>query len=148
VYQDGNGLVAEEGLAAEEHALVLSVVAAAIIRDGGRILATQRGYGPWKGWWEFPGGKIKQGESPTEALKRELREEMDAEIVIDRYCTTVEYDYPDFHLTMHCYYCHLSEDSYRLKEHMDAQWLTADTVGSVRWLPADEGLVKGLSFQD
>ena len=119
-------------------------VVAAIIRDADRILATQRGYGKWCGWWEFPGGKIQAGESREEALRREIREELDADIEIDRFHTTVEYDYPDFHLTMHCYLCHIPDGHYTLNEHADARWLTPDTVNTVRWLPADEGLVTGL----
>ena len=119
-------------------------VVAAIIRDGDRILATQRGYGKWRGWWEFPGGKMQEGENREEALVRELKEEMDATIVIDEYYTTIDYDYPDFRLTMHCYFCHFPDGHYTLNEHMDARWLTADTVGSVCWLPADEDLVANL----
>ena len=129
---------------AAEKALKHIEVVAAIILDGTRVLATQRGYGKWRGWWEFPGGKVQAGESHEDALVRELKEEMDATIVIDEYYTTIDYDYPDFHLTMHCYFCHLSDGHYTLKEHTDARWLTADTVGSVRWLPADEGMVANL----
>ena len=98
---------------AAERALKRIEVVAAIIRDGDRILATQRGYGRWKGWWEFPGGKMQEGESREEALIREMKEEMDAGIVIDQYYTTVEYDYPDFHLTMHCYLCHLADGYFK-----------------------------------
>ena len=115
-------------------------VVAAVIQHGQSILATQRGYGQWKGWWEFPGGKLQPGESHAQALIRELHEEMDTDIVIDRYLATVEYDYPDFHLTMHCYLCHLSNSHYTLIEHLDARWLTADTLQTVQWLPADEDL--------
>ena len=122
-------------------------VVAAIICEGDRILATQRGYGKWRGWWEFPGGKMQEGESREEALVRELNEEMDAAIVIDQYYTTVEYDYPDFHLTMHCYLCHLADGYFALKEHQDARWLTADTADGLQWLPADEGLVARLFSQ-
>lgn len=129
---------------AAERALKRIEVVAAIIRDGDRILATQRGYGRWKGWWEFPGGKMQEGESREEALIREMKEEMDAGIVIDQYYTTVEYDYPDFHLTMHCYLCHLADGYFKLKEHQDARWLAADTADVLQWLPADEGLVANL----
>ena len=123
-------------------------VVAAIIRDGAAILATQRGYGKWRGWWEFPGGKVQEGESREEALVREIKEELDAAIVIDRFHTTVDYDYPDFHLTMHCYLCHLADGHYQLKEHADARWLTADTINTVQWLPADQDLVAGLFPQE
>lgn len=133
---------------AAERALKRIEVVAAIIRDGDRILATQRGYGRWKGWWEFPGGKMQEGESREEALIREMKEEMDAGIVIDQYYTTVEYDYPDFHLTMHCYLCHLADGYFKLKEHQDARWLTVDTADSLQWLPADEGLVATLFQQE
>ena len=136
----------ERKKAAEQARKRIEVVAA-IIRDGDRILATQRGYGKWRGWWEFPGGKMQEGERRDEALLRELKEEMDATIVIDQYYTTVEYDYPDFHLTMHCYFCHLSDGRYTLKEHQDARWLTPDTADSLQWLPADEGLVARLFSQ-
>lgn len=129
---------------AAERALKRIEVVAAIIRDGDRILATQRGYGRWKGWWEFPGGKMQEGESREEALIREMKEEMDAGIVIDQYYTTVEYDYPDFHLTMHCYLCHLADGYFKLKEHQDARWLAADTADVLQWLPADEELVANL----
>ena len=117
---------------------------AAIILDGGRVLATRRGYGAWRGWWEFPGGKVQTGEANEDALVREIKEELDTAIAIDRFHTTVEYDYPDFHLTMHCYLCHLPDGRYTLKEHSDARWLTADTINTVQWLPADEGLVASL----
>ena len=118
----------------------IEVVAAVIVRDG-EVLATRRGYGEWKGWWEFPGGKIEKGESPEEALVREIREELDAEISVGELMETVEWDYPDFHLTMHCFVCTLFSESLRLNEHEDAVWLSADKLHSVRWLPADEGLI-------
>ena len=120
-------------------------VVAAVIQHNQSILATQRGYGQWKGWWEFPGGKIQPGENHEQALVRELHEEMDTDIVIDRYLATVEYDYPDFHLTMHCYLCHLTDGHYTLKEHLSAQWLNAETLQNVQWLPADEGIINNLS---
>lgn len=118
----------------------IEVVAAVIVRDG-RVFATQRGYGEWQGWWEFPGGKMEPGESPQEALVREIREELDAEISVGRLLETVEWDYPKFHLTMHCFLCSLLSDSLHLNEHEAAAWLTRDTLHSVKWLPADEGLV-------
>ena len=116
-------------------------VVAAIIRKGDRILATQRGYGAWKDWWEFPGGKMEPGESPQEALAREIREELDAEIRIGRLLRTVEWDYPEFHLTMHCYLCTLAQEALHLNEHESARWLDAASLDAVRWLPADDQLL-------
>lgn len=121
----------------------IEVVAAIIIRDG-KIFATQRGYGEWKGWWEFPGGKIEPGECPQEALVREIREELDAEIEVGELLETVEWDYPDFHLKMHCFICSLVSESVHLNEHEAAAWLTRETLRSVKWLPADEGLVDNI----
>ena len=113
-------------------------VVAAIIHDAeGRVFATQRGYGEWEGWWEFPGGKIEIGESPEEALRREIGEELEARIFIERLVTTVEWDYPAFHLKMHCFWCHMESGSLTLKEHEAARWLAADELESVKWLPAD-----------
>ena len=105
------------------------------------MFATQRGYGEWKGWWEFPGGKMEPGESPQEALRREIREELDAEITIGPLLETIEWDYPKFHLTMHCFVCTLVSEDVRLNEHEAAAWLTEETLHSVKWLPADEGLI-------
>ena len=119
-------------------------VVAAIIRQGDKIFATQRGYGEWKDWWEFPGGKMEFGESPEEALKREIREELSTEIYVDEYFCTVEYDYPKFHLTMHCYLCSLLTDALHLNEHEAARWLTKEELDSVKWLPADEIVIKEL----
>ena len=113
-------------------------VVAAIIRKGDKIFATQRGYGDWKDWWEFPGGKIEPGESPEEALKREIREELSTEISVDKFLCTVEYDYPKFHLTMHCFWCSLQSDALHLNEHEAAKWVTKETLRSVDWLPADQ----------
>ena len=121
----------------------IEVVAAIIIKDG-EVFATQRGYGEWQGWWEFPGGKIEPGETPQEALVREIREELDADISIGALLETVEWDYPTFHLTMHCYLCTLLSDSLNLNEHQAAAWLTPQTLTTVKWLPADEGLVDKL----
>jgi 8-oxo-dGTP diphosphatase len=118
----------------------IEVVAAVIIKDG-KVFATQRGYGQWKDWWEFPGGKIEPGECPQEALVREIREELDTEIEVGGLLETVEWDYPDFHLTMHCFICRLLSDSLHLNEHEDATWLTRETLDSVQWLPADLGVV-------
>lgn len=110
---------------------------AAVIHDGGRILATQRGYGEFKDKWEFPGGKMEAGESREEALRREIREELDTEINIGKLLCTVEYDYPAFHLTMHCYLCSVVSGTLVLKEHESASWLPAEALESVDWLPAD-----------
>lgn len=118
----------------------IEVVAAVIVRDG-EVLATRRGYGEWQGWWEFPGGKMEAGESPRDALRREIREELDAEIEVGRLLETVEWDYPAFHLTMHCFICSLVSGSMNLNEHEAAVWLTKENIGSVKWLPADEGLI-------
>lgn len=118
----------------------IKVVAAIIIRDG-KVFATQRGYGEWKDWWEFPGGKIEAGECPQEALVREIREELDAEIKVGELIETVEWDYPAFHLTMHCFVCSLVSESMHLNEHEASAWLTRETLHSVKWLPADEGLI-------
>lgn len=118
----------------------IEVTAAIIIQDG-KVFATQRGYGDWKGWWEFPGGKMEPGETPQEALRREIHEELDAEIEIGGLLDTVEWDYPAFHLTMHCFLCTLISESMHLNEHEDAAWLSAETLYSVKWLPADEGLI-------
>ena len=107
-----------------------------------KIFATQRGYGEWKDWWEFPGGKMEAGETPEEALKREIREELSTEISVDEFLCTVEYDYPQFHLTMHCYLCSLMTDSLHLNEHEAAKWLTKDELDSVKWLPADVEVVE------
>lgn len=119
-------------------------VVAAIIRKEDKIFATQRGYGEWQDWWEFPGGKMEVGETPEEALKREIREELSTEICIDKFLCTVEYDYPKFHLTMHCYLCSLITEALHLNEHEAAKWLTKDELDSVQWLPADEIVIKEL----
>lgn len=122
----------------------IEVVAAIILRDG-QVFATQRGYGEFQGWWEFPGGKIESGESPKEALKREIREELDAEIEVGELLQTVEWNYPNFHLTMHCFICSLLSDSVHLNEHEAATWLSAATLRSVKWLPADEVLLDDIA---
>ena len=145
-------------------------VVAAIIHDSeGRIFATQRGYGEWKDWWEFPGGKMEAGEMPEEALKREIREELETRIVVERLVETVEWDYPafglrpssdttrqsqnefhstlaapSFHLTMHCYLCHVESGHLELKEHEAAKWLGKDELESINWLPADREVVRHL----
>ena len=122
---------------------IVEVVAAIIFRDG-ELFATQRGYGEWKDWWEFPGGKMEAGESSEDALKREIREELSTDICIEEFLCTVEYDYPKFHLTMHCYLCSLMTDSLHLNEHEAAKWLTKDELNSVKWLPADVELISHL----
>ncbi len=116
-------------------------VVAALIKDGDRVFATARGYGDYKGWWEFPGGKVEPGESPEDALKREIKEELDSEISVDEYITTIEYDYPKFHLSMRCYWCSLISGDLVLKEAEDARWLDAKSIDSVKWLPADITLI-------
>jgi len=116
-------------------------VVAALIRDGKRVFATARGYGNYKGWWEFPGGKVEPGESPEDALVREIREELDSEISVDEYISTIEYDYPEFHLSMRCYWCSLISGDIVLKEAEDAKWLDVETIDSVKWLPADITLI-------
>ena len=122
----------------------IEVVAAIIHDDDGRIFATQRGYGDWKDWWEFPGGKIKPGETHEEALRREIWEELETHIIIEQLLQTVEYDYPKFHLTMHCFWCYIESGSLTLKEHEAARWLAKDELDSVKWLPADISLIKKL----
>ncbi len=116
-------------------------VVAALIRDDKRVFATTRGYGNYKGWWEFPGGKVEPGESPEDALVRAIREELDSEISVDEYISTIEYDYPEFHLSMRCYWCSLVSGNLVLKEAEDAKWLDVETIDSVKWLPADITLI-------
>ena len=145
----------------------IEVVAAIIHDDEGRIFATQRGYGDYKDGWEFPGGKMEAGETPEEALKREIWEELETRIVVERLVQTVEYDYPQlasgrdcsrseepnqallssrstaaFHLTMHCFWCHVESGSLTLKEHEAARWLSREQLDSVDWLPADKVVVE------
>lgn len=116
-------------------------VVAAIILDQGKVFATQRGYGEFKDGWEFPGGKIDAGESPQEALVREIKEELDTEIEVLNLLDTVEYDYPKFHLSMDCFLCKIKSGHLVLKEHEASAWLTKETLYSVNWLPADLGLL-------
>ena len=124
----------------------IEVVAAVIFDERGRLFATQRGYGEWKDWWEFPGGKIEPGETPQEALEREIREELNAAITVGKLLRTIQYDYPSFHLTMHCFRCHLKKAEtgntnrgadFTLLEHEAARWLAPAELETVRWLPAD-----------
>lgn len=117
-------------------------VAAAIIIDNKKVFATQRGYGEFKDGWEFPGGKIEQGETPGQALRREIKEELDIEIEVGELLDTVEYDYPNFHLTMHCFLCTIKSGKLILKEHEAVRWLTRELLDSVDWLPADKGLIE------
>ena len=117
-------------------------VVAAIIIDDGKVFATQRGYGEFKDGWEFPGGKIDAGETPEEALIREIKEELDTEIVVKELLDTVEYDYPKFHLSMDCFICKIKSGELVLKEHEASKWLTKETLNSVEWLPADLGLIE------
>jgi len=119
-------------------------VAAAVIAAEGRVFATQRGYGPWKDGWEFPGGKIEPGETQEQALVREIREELDAEISVGEKLAQVEYDYPEFHLSMGCYICALLSGRLTLKEHEAARWLSLNELDAVDWLPADRAAVEAL----
>ena len=126
----------------------INVVAAIIIKDQ-KIFATQRGYGEFKNGWEFPGGKIENGESPEQALEREIREELDAKIRVGELFDTIEYDYPNFHLSMKCFLCSLISDQLTLREHEAAKWLTKENLSSVEWLPADITIIdklKNLNF--
>ena len=122
-------------------------VVAAVIRREGRVFATQRGYGEFKDGWEFPGGKVQAGETPEEALIREIREELDTEIAVESLIDTVEYDYPGFHLSMKCYWCAVAAGRLELREHEAARWLSRDELDSVGWLPADRALLPKLKEQ-
>lgn len=126
----------------------IEVVAAVIFDERGRIFATQRGYGEWKDWWEFPGGKMEAGETSEQALKREIHEELDAEIEVGELLRTIDYDYPTFHLTMRCFKCKLSESHVTLLEHEAAKWLAPKNLDSVKWLPADEKIINELKTQN
>ena len=124
-------------------------VVAAIIRSGDKILATQRGYGEYKDGWEFPGGKIEEGESPQEALVREIREELEAEIIVGDHIVTVEHDYPDFHLSMQCFWAELKDGAHlTLLEHEAARWLAINELDSVEWLPADLDVVRAIKQKE
>ena len=119
-------------------------VVAAIIHRNGAYFATQRGYGEFEGMWEFPGGKIEPGESRESALKREIQEELGIDITINKFLCTTEYDYPLFHLTMHCYLCNVETGEIELREHKSARWLTTELFDSVEWLPADKDVIENL----
>mgnify|MGYP005769512247 FL=1 len=117
-------------------------VVAAVIRKDNRIFATQRGYGEFKDGWEFPGGKIEEGETPEQALAREIKEELDTEIQVGKLIDTIEYDYPKFHLSMDCFWCEIMQGGLELKEHEAARWLSKEELYSVDWLPADVGVIE------
>lgn len=123
----------------------INVVAAIIIKDN-KIFATQRGYGEFKDGWEFPGGKVEQGETPENAIVREIKEELDSVIEVKEYFDTVEYDYPNFHLSMKCYICTVVSGKLELLEHEAAKWLDKESLDTVDWLPADLGLVDKLKY--
>lgn len=129
-----------ENIVVKRDKRTISVVAAIIVRDG-EVFATQRGYGDWKGWWEFPGGKVKKGESPEDALRREIREELASDVAVGELFATVEYDYPDFHLSMQCFLCSLLNGELKLLEHQSARWLSKNQLNTVKWLPADESII-------
>jgi 8-oxo-dGTP diphosphatase len=119
-------------------------VVAAIIRKENHVFATQRGYGDYKDWWEFPGGKVESGETPEDALVREIKEELASDILVEKYLTTVEHDYPEFHLSMACYWCSVKSGKLTLLEHEAARWLPLDDLRQVNWLPADVKVVEAI----
>lgn len=121
----------------------VEVVAAVIVQQG-KVLATERGYGDYEGWWEFPGGKVEEGESPEQALAREIHEELNTTIEVGDYLCTAEYDYPAFHLSMRCYISKLVDESFELLEHHAARWLRASELDDVHWLPADLQVVEAI----
>lgn len=122
-------------------------VVAGIICQNGKIFCTARGYGEFKGFWEFPGGKMEPGETREQALARELKEELDIDVQVGEHVTTVEYDYPAFHLTMHCFYCDIKEGQITLLEHEDAKWMEPGELHTLNWLPADKGIIELLQRQ-
>lgn len=122
-------------------------VVAAVILSEGKVFVTQRGYGDFKGGWEFPGGKIEEGETPEAALRREIFEELDTEIVVGELIDTIEYDYPNFHLSMDCFWCEIVSGKLVLKEHEAARWLDKENLYSVEWLPADISLIEKIALK-
>lgn len=122
-------------------------VVAAVILSEGKVFVTQRGYGDFKGGWEFPGGKIEEGETPEAALRREIFEELDTEIVVGELIDTIEYDYPNFHLSMDCFLCDIVNGNLVLKEHEAAKWLDKENLYSVEWLPADVSLIEKIALR-
>ena len=120
-------------------------VVAAVIRNRNRVFATQRGYGDYKDWWEFPGGKIEEGETPQQALVREIKEELDVDIKVGEFITTVEYDYPEFHLSMDCFWAKVVSGQLTLLEHEAARWVSLKKLDTVDWLPADKIIVDMIS---
>ena len=122
-------------------------VVAAIIRKDNSVFATQRGYGDYKDWWEFPGGKVEEGETPERALIREIREELDSDIIVEKFLTTVEHDYPVFHLSMDCFWCRVQSGKLTLLEHEAARWLPINDLRQVNWLPADVKVVEAIESE-
>ena len=123
-------------------------VVAAIIRKENSVFATQRGYGDYKDWWEFPGGKVEEGETPERALIREIREELDSDIIVEKFLTTVEHDYPKFHLSMDCFWCRVQSGKLTLLEHEAARWLPINDLRQVNWLPADVKVVEAIESEE
>jgi 8-oxo-dGTP diphosphatase len=123
-------------------------VVAAIIRKENSVFATQRGYGDYKDWWEFPGGKVEEGETPERALIREIREELDSDITVEKFLTTVEHDYPKFHLSMDCFWCRVQSGKLTLLEHEAARWLPINDLRQVNWLPADVKVVEAIENEE
>jgi 8-oxo-dGTP diphosphatase len=123
-------------------------VVAAIIRKENSVFATQRGYGDYKDWWEFPGGKVEEGETPERALIREIKEELDSDIIVEKFLTTVEHDYPKFHLSMDCFWCRVQSGKLTLLEHEAARWLPINDLRQVNWLPADVKVVEAIENEE
>ena len=135
-------------LSGEERLAMKTIeVVAAIIKQDDKVFATQRGYGDYAGGWEFPGGKVEPHEAPEDAIVREIHEELEATIAVDKFVTTVDWDYPTFHLTMHCYLAHVADGELKLLEHSAAKWVGEDDIDSVDWLPADVLVVNAIKEQ-